>query len=290
MKKQKKVIHGLSVDVEDWFHIIDHKYGFQIYEWKDLESRLMLNISHLLRILNAYNTRATFFVLGWVAERFPDLIRQIAEQGHEIGSHGYSHQKISDLTRDSFSTDLDRSLNAISKAANKDVLCYRAPGFSITNKEIWAFKVLASHGIKIDSSLFLGYHRHGGFKISKSRPFHILIGEESKILEFPIVPYTFMGCQIPFAGGGYLRLFPKEIVKVFFMLSELNQKSVFTYIHPRELDTNQPQLSLPYIKRRMYYVGINDFEKKLNNLLENFSFSPFGSMTEDISLDEPMRI
>ena len=183
------------------------------------------------------------------------------------------------------------TLIAISKASGCDVYAYRAPGFSISNREFWAFDILASRGIYLDSSLFLGSHSHGGYLLKRNKAFPLILSNNNnKILEIPIVPLILTKINFPFSGGGYLRLLPFQLIKLLFKVFEYNKIPVTTYIHPRELDSEQPKMNLPWVRYFKYYVGINTFKSKLERLFDNFSFQPLGYIANNIPLDRPLYI
>ena len=286
MGTQKLMRHGLSIDVEDWFHILDYRQAPSAKNWNRLYPRVSYNIKFILDLLNHHNIKATFFILGWIAERHPDLVQQICDQGHELGSHGHLHTMTSHLSPAEFAKDLDHSLTAISQASKKDVIAYRAPGFSIDYEQFWIFEILASRGIKFDSSLFLGPHCHGGISLQRSAPFEIILPNRGNIIEFPIIPFTFLNQQIPFSGGGYLRLFPTIFIKQIFKLSEERNSTIIVYVHPRDFDPYQPRMHLAPITYFRYYIGLNDFAGKFNEILRSFEFDSLGSILNDIALDD----
>lgn len=284
------VLHGLSVDVEDWFHILDCDTAPKLAQWDYLESRVTLSTSRLLDFLEHHRIRATFFILGWVAQRYPEIVKQVVERGHEIGSHGHKHLIVSNLTYDEFARDLDASLMAISRASGRDVHAFRAPGFSITHREFWAFKILVSRGIYLDSSMFLGRHTHGGLSLKRNRPFEIVLPSGHKLIEVPIVPCPLSIWNLPFSGGGYLRLIPTQLLKPLFKIAEFNSSPVITYIHSRYFDTKQPRMNLPLIRYFKYYVGLKNLPKKLEQLLTTFRFSSLEDVVKNTHFDRPLYI
>lgn len=283
------VLHGLSVDVEDWFHILDCDRSPQITQWDSLESRVTFSTGRLLDFLSQYCIRATFFFLGWVAERYPELVKQVVERGHEIGSHGHMHKMVSDLTPDEFARDLDTSLVAISRASGCDVRAYRAPGFSISHREFWAFEILVSRGIHLDSSLFLGPHAHGGLLLKRNRPFELVLPNGRRLVEVPVVPCPLLGWNLPFSGGGYLRLLPTPLIRPLFKIAE-RYGPVITYIHSRDFDPEQPKMNLSRNRSFKYYVGLKTFSIKFEQLVKSFHFSTFGDVVMNTQLDKPLYI
>lgn len=283
-------VHGFSVDFEEWFHILECKSSPRINQWNYLEPRIDLIGIHLLDFLDRYKIRGTFFILGWVAQRYPELVQEIVRRKHEIGTHGHMHLMVSKLSPDEFARDLDTSIMAISKASGCDVYAYRAPGFSISNRQFWAFNILASRGIYLDSSLFLSSHAHGGYSLKRTGPFPLILSNHDKIIEIPIVPLSLFKINLPFSGGGYLRLLPIQLINLSFNFFEYNKIPVITYIHPRELDLEQPKMNLSPFRKFKIYVGINTFESKLKILFNNFVFKPLGDIVDHSSLEPPLYI
>ncbi len=283
------VLHGLSVDVEDWFHILDCDTSPKPIQWDELDSRITYSLGRILNFFSKHHVRATFFFLGWVAQRYPHLVRQVVEQGHEIGSHGYMHKMVSTLTPDEFARDLDISLTVISRASGCDVRAYRAPGFSITAREFWAFEILASRGINLDSSLFLGSHAHGGLSLKRNRPFELILANGRRLIELPVVPCSLLGWNLPFSGGGYLRLLPTPLIKLLFKIAE-RDGSVITYIHSRDFDPNQPRMKLSPLRHFKYYVGLRTFPSKLEQLLKSFHFGTLNDVVLKNKFDKPLYI
>ena len=290
MLNSKPKVHGFSVDFEEWFHILQSCKSPQASSWNDVEPRINLIGIRLLDLLDRYKIKGTFFILGWVAERYPELIQEIYRRKHEIGTHGHMHLMVSQLSPDEFACDLDTSITAISKATGCDVIAYRAPGFSINYHQLWAFDILASRGINLDSSLFLSSHAHGGYVLKRNKPFPLILSNSQEIVEIPIVPFSLTNINLPFSGGGYLRLFPAQLIILLFKIFEYNELPVITYIHPREIDLEQPKMDLSWIRYLKYYVGINTFQSKLEQLFNNFDFQPLRYIANNTSLDKPLYI
>lgn len=285
-----RVVHGWSVDVEDWFHILEYAAAPDVAAWTQLPSHVVAGTEKMLDLLQKHQFRGTFFALGWIAERFPELLAQIAERGHEIGSHGHAHQLVPQLGRDGFARDLDLSLAAISRAIGKDVKAFRAPGFSIGDADTWAFAALASRGITLDASLFLANRAHGGLQLSRNRPFDLILPNGQKIVEVPTVPRYFAGQQVVFQGGGYLRLLPSWLIEQSFAAAERAQVPVIAYIHPRELVADQPRMDLPFKRRFKYYVGLAGVEQKIERLFVRFHFSTLSDVVANVQRDRPVHI
>ncbi len=286
-----RVLHGFSVDVEDWFHILDCAGAPDPASWRTQESRVEAATSKLLDLLDRHGVQATFFTLGWVAEHRPQVIREIAKRGHEIGSHSHAHGLLGQLGRDGFARDLDLSLEALQRAGSGPIRCFRAPGFSITAKEVaWALPILADRGIDLDSSLFLSDRAHGGLHFPRSRPFDIELGDGRRIREVPVVPRQLGPRELPFSGGGYLRLLPWLVLRDSFARAEGHGEPVIAYLHPREVDPQQPRMALPPLRRFKYYVGLDSVGPKLEQLLKTFRFGTLRQVAEQTPLDRPATL
>ncbi|MCX6275961.1 MAG: polysaccharide deacetylase family protein [Bacteroidetes bacterium] len=259
----------ITIDLEDWFHILDHDETAGPQQWEKFESRVERNTDRILEWLNRSGHKATFFCLGWIAARHPKLIRKIAAEGHEIGCHSMNHQLVYKQSRDLFSDDLIESIKGLEDILGKKVKTYRAPGFSVTEKTRWVFDVLLECGIENDCSVFPASRNHGGFPDFRQRqPCQIEV--KGKLLkEFPMSMASFPFGNIVFSGGGYFRLLPYPAIKLLMKRSEY----VMTYFHPRDFDHDQPVISsLPLKRRLMSYIGLKTAGKKFEMLLQDFQF------------------
>lgn len=264
----------LTVDLEDWYHICGLPEAIRQEDWPSLEARVSGNTEKLLSIFSRHKAKATFFVLGYIAERNRGLIKRISAEGHEIASHGFGHKLLTDMSESEFRQDLLLSKEAIKSVTGVYPKGFRAPSFSITPVTKWAFGILADYGFKYDSSVFPVRRADGGFK---GMPFGISdidIDATRKIREFPISIANFMGVKIPFSGGGYLRFLPYFAIKYFFDYANRSNNPVIVYIHPRDIDPGQPRLKMPVLKSIKTYSGLNSCENKLNRLLRDFEFGP----------------
>jgi polysaccharide deacetylase family protein (PEP-CTERM system associated) len=282
------VTHGWSIDVEDWFHILDYDRAPDPAAWRRQERRVHIGTECMLAALDRRGVKATFFVLGWVAEVAPDLVAEIARRGHDVGSHGHLHQLLPHLGPDEFARDLDASLQAITRATRRDVTSFRAPGFSLGPQETWALPILASRGITLDSSFFLTERAHGGFPLDRTRPFEIVLSSGHTILEVPVVPLHVGHRDFAFSGGGYLRLLPKPVLQAAFQACELRQTPAILYLHPRELDPDQPRMRLPLTRRFKYYVGLDGVADKVAMLLDRFHFGTLAQVASQTPRDLPL--
>ncbi|MCC6502887.1 MAG: DUF3473 domain-containing protein [Deltaproteobacteria bacterium] len=261
--------NALSFDIEDWFQVENMKGAISPGDWDTLELRVVSNTERILKILRDSGTKATFFVLGWVAERCPALVQEIARDGHELASHGYGHDLVYNLSRDRFREDIRRSKESIESISGRKIHGYRAPSFSITKESMWALDILKDEGFTYDSSVFpVSFHDRYGFDGCSSTPFRWPNG----LMEVPLTVYRIKGIALPLAGGGYFRLLPYMYFKYFFRkLNSRNERFTF-YLHPWEIDPGQPRIKLPLSYRIRHYVNLRETEKYLTRLLEDFSF------------------
>jgi len=268
----------LTIDVEDWFHILELTSTPDIAQWDRLESRVERNLKILLDLLANCNIKATCFALGWIADRFPSLLRKAAEAGHEIASHGYRHQVVTALTPSQFCDDVRKSKTAIENATGMPVRGYRAPGFSITGNTLWAFEELLEAGFLFDSSVFPASHGHGGIPKAPRRP-HLIETPSGSIAEFPIsVTDTPFGRQC-FFGGGYLRLYPLWLIQLMARRVREEGQGVVWYIHPREIDPDHPRIPMPFGRRFKSYISLRSTKHKLESILCSGSFATLGELT-----------
>ena len=264
-----KSVFILSFDIEEWFHLLDIDFLEEAEKWCSYEKRLYSNCNEALKFLIDNRICASYFVLGWVAERYPDLVREIVNCGYEVGSHSYKHILIYNSSKELFREDLRKSIDIIQNITNKKVRSFRAPGFSIKEDTLWAFNVLAEEGIDIDSSIFPAFRSHGGIKaINIDRPF--LINVEGKFIrEFPINMFKKNFLRLPFSGGGYFRLLPYPLLKFFINRSNY----IMTYFHPRDFDSNQPIIKgLPFIRKSKSYYGLKNAFPKFLTMLKEYEF------------------
>jgi polysaccharide deacetylase family protein (PEP-CTERM system associated) len=250
----------LTIDLEDWYHIFDDS---DPSSWQKKEQRVVASTYKILDVLDQRNIKATFMVLGWVAKKYPLLLQDISNQGHDIGTHSYEHNLIYTQTKDQFKQDLIKSIGTISDSIGKEVDMYRAPGFSIKQGSLWALEVLSEVGIKYDLSLFPGNHRYGG--VDKRLPIEpfIIRTEFGDIREYPVTVDRILSQSIARCGGGYFRLLP------YFLLKSLLDNSDYqmSYFHPRDFDYHQPRIKMSFMNYFKSYVGIKNAESKFNKLI-----------------------
>jgi polysaccharide deacetylase family protein (PEP-CTERM system associated) len=267
------VLNALSIDVEDYYHVTGFESVVRFEEWDRYESRVEGNTYHILDLLDEHRTKATFFVLGWVAERQPQLIRAIDDRGHEVASHGYAHRRIYTQTPGQFREETRRSKQTIEDAIGHPIIGYRAASYSITAQSLWALDILRDEGFAYDSSIFpIRHDRYGipGYQrfchiLDRSRP--------GGLIEFPLSTIQLAGANFPVAGGGYFRLFPYAFIR--WGLKRINNKErqpAVIYLHPWELDPGQPRIRANTMSQFRQYVGLGKTERKLIRLLKDFCF------------------
>jgi polysaccharide deacetylase family protein (PEP-CTERM system associated) len=264
----------LTVDVEDWFHIleVDSDDAGDRSRWSSLESRVEANTDALLELFAETGTTATFFVVGWVAERHPDLVRRIAASGHEIGSHSYWHEVMRNHDRESLGADLGSSRRLLQDLSGQPVEGFRAPGNSITPDTAWTLDVVVEQGFAYDSSLCPGVSSHGGYPSPFVGP-HLVRCTSGEIAEIPSSTVGVAGRRIPYAGGGYLRLFPYALIRACLRGDNGAGRPANVYVHPREIDPDQPRMALPARRAFKYYVGLRGTQAKLRRLLREHRFT-----------------
>lgn len=259
----------LTFDIEEWFHLLDNDSTRSEEQWKGFEVRIYENMERIFRILEETDTKATFFVIGWIAKTYPDIVRQIASK-YQVGSHTMNHQLVWQQSREVFKEDVSTSIKLLEDITGQKVDAFRAPGFSIRESEGWAFEILHELGIRMDSSVFPAQHAHGGMP-SYASPIPSWIEYNGiRMKEFPIVYKNILGKHVIFSGGGYFRLVPYGLLRKW---TEECPDYMLGYIHPRDLDTGQPMIKdLNGFRRFKSYYGLNGAEKKLCRWLDDFKF------------------
>lgn len=266
------VINAFTVDVEDWYQ------GLEIdpEHWGGFEDRLAIGTRRLLALLGEAGVHATFFVLGSSAEKHPDLIREIGDQGHEIAAHGYGHQFVYHLGAEGFRNDLRHSLEILAQIVDTEIQGYRAPFFSITDQSPWAFDVLTECGIRYDSSVFPVRNYRYGVPNAPRRMHRV----RDDLIEFPPATWRLMGHNVPIAGGAYFRLFPYTLTRSGIRRLNADGCPAAFYIHPWELDPEHPRLRLPRRIALPHYWGLGATEARLRRLLRDFRFAPMGECVD----------
>ena len=257
----------LSFDIEEWFHLLDLEATKTEADWARFPERIHDNTNRILDSLSNHQQKATFFCLGWVARKYPEVIRSIVDQGHEIATHSDLHQLAYTQDRKIFEEDLVKSIHALEDCSGQKIRAYRAPGFSLMKENKWVFEVLQKNGIEIDCSIFPAKRAHGGFEeFGEAEPCWVE-SDGIRLKEFPINLYTKFGKNLIFSGGGYFRLLPKSTLHSLFKKSDY----VMTYFHPRDFDAEQPMIEeLGLIRRFKSYYGLKDCLGKLEHIMKEF--------------------
>lgn len=273
--------NALTVDLEDYYHVSAFANQVDAATWESRSSRVEDNTLRLLELFAASKCTATFFTLGWVAVRHPKLIRRIADAGHEIACHSQNHKYVYALTRDEFREDTREAKQALEDAAGCPIFGYRAPSFSITEDSLWAYDVLAELGFKYDSSVFPVRHPNYGMPRAPRFPYRVTTAAGS-ILEFPLPTLDLGGRRSPFGGGAYLRFLPGWYTEwAIRFVNEAEANPVCVYLHPWEIDPQQPRMIGPLTSRLRHYMGLGTTERKLRNLLKLFEFCSLGRLIAD---------
>lgn len=278
-----------SVDVEDWFHILDIPSAPSMTEWSNLPSRVEINFQRLLEMFGRHNTKVTCFFLGWVAERFPGLVKEAMRQGHEIASHGYAHRLVYQLTPESFHQDALRSRQILEDISGREIWGYRSAGFSVTQGNEWFFEKLIEAGYIYDSSVFPASRGHGGMAGGNRSPYWIE-SKAGKLLEFPLTVTDALGVPTCFFGGGYLRVFPYPIIRRMVRKASQETNPVIFYVHPREIDPAHPRLAMNWKRRFKSYVNLKSTLRKIENLLTDFPMTSFESLFREGMLGATTRM
>ncbi len=263
-----------SVDVEDWFHVLDVAGAPAFSSWHELTSIVEPDFRRLLDLFDEHRARVTCFFLGWVAERYPHLVKEAAARGHEIASHGYAHRLVYQSSRQEFFEDASRARRLLEDLAGTPVRGYRSAGFSVTEETQWFFEALVEAGYAYDSSVFPGARGHGGMSQARREP-HRVSTPSGPLMEFPITVSTLLGKPLCFFGGGYLRLFPSWLIRRAVRQVLAEGRPVVFYIHPREIDPSHPRIRMPLTRRFKSYVNLHTTETKLRRILAEFPVTTF---------------
>ena len=279
------MLNILTIDVEDYYHVSAFESTVSREDWDKYDCRVVDNTRRLLSILKGFDVKATFFILGWVAEQHPEIVKDIAFDGHEIACHGYAHRLIYEQSKEAFREDLVKSKIILEKIVNQfripnsesqipKVIGYRAASCSITEQSLWALDILVEEGFQYDSSIYPVVHDRYGIPNAERFPYVISCANGGSLCEFPLSTLRIMRTNIPIAGGGYFRLFPYEFTR--WAIRKLNNdgRPAIVYIHPWEIDPSQPRLDGSVISRFRQYNNLDKTEKRLKALLRDFDFVP----------------
>lgn len=267
-----RVTHALSFDIEDWFHLVEVEAVADPEKWASLPTIVAEYTRRILDIVAAANVRATFFILGWVAERHPEIAKSIAAAGHEVATHSYWHRRVDQLTPNEFREDLSRSIDVLQQQTGQKVLGFRAPSFSIRPGTEWAFDVMHDLGLIYDASLFPARRGHGGYPCPREP--HVLrqVPSGRPMPELPMSVLKIGPLRLPFSGGGYLRLLPERVIRFGFSSLQRQGLPVVVYLHPRDFAPDCPRVPMPRHRRFKSYVGLHTTEAKLKILLRSYPF------------------
>lgn len=282
--------NAFSIDVEDYYQVSAFEGAIPKSSWPQQRSRVEQNLTRLIELCDQHQIRATLFVLGWIGERYGDLIRQASAEGHEIAIHGYDHARVTTMTPETFREDLKRSKDIIESLIGQEVIGYRAPSFSIVESTLWALDILVEEGFRYDSSIFP--IRHDRYGIPEAPRFPFLLQSETsnrdhQLVEYPISTIRVSGLNLPFSGGGYIRQFPFWYTR--WALRHLNQvegRPAVVYVHPWEIDPDQPRVEVGWLTRMRHYRNIPKTEGRLSQLFREFRFS---TVREVLGFESKMR-
>ncbi len=276
----ERPLHALSFDVEEHFHVANLAQRFPRESWQEVPSRLDLGMQAILGALERAQARATFFFLGWVAERRADLVRACLEAGHEVASHGYEHRFLAELGPTGLERDLERTEVALERAGAPRPSGFRASTFTLTRETLWAFDVLVRRGYRYDSSVHPVHHPTYGIPdfepgISKvERPL-------GSIVEFPVATWPFLGRNLPIGGGGYFRLLPARVTEAAIASLERRERRAALYLHPWEFDPEQPRVKVSLPKRFRHYLNLERTLPRLERILGRFRFGAMREVLEE---------
>lgn len=276
--------NAISVDVEDYFQVSAFAKSVRPEDWDDFPLRVEANTRRLLDLFERYDVRGTFFVLGWVAQRVPELVREIAERGHEVACHGYSHQLIYNQTPELFREETLRAKALLEDIVQQPVAGYRAASYSITQDSLWALDILAEAGFVYDSSIFPVKHDRYGIPGAEELPHHLQTPSGATLVEFPLSVAKLGAYNLPVAGGGYFRLYPYWLSRAgLAQVNRRGQPFIF-YLHPWEVDPGQPRIEAGLLSRFRHYNNLDKCEARLERLLNDFSLTTVKNVLQDLAL------
>ena len=275
-----ELTHALSFDIEDWFHMVEIDAVSDPSEWDKLPSIVERETEWILDTLSTSGVRGTFFVLGWIADRYPGLVRSIADSGHEVCSHSFWHQRVDLMTREEFRQDLRDSVDAIAAAGVKDCPGYRAPTFSIVPGVEWAIDELLDMGFEYDASLFPMAREHGGYPCERAPHVSSIAPSGRSIPELPMSIMDIGPKQTAFSGGGFFRLFPKPLIARGFKQCIQANRPVVVYMHPRDFAVDTPRVPMQFIRKFKCYVGLRTARDKFRWMLDNWAFDTCSKVLE----------
>lgn len=276
--------NALTVDVEDYFHVSAFAKNIKQRDWGSHPLRVEKNTRQLLDLFDEFQVKATFFVLGWVAEQARDLVKEIASRGHEVGCHGYSHQLVYTQTPEIFREETRRSKQLLEDIVTTPVRGYRAASYSITERSLWALDIIAEAGFDYDSSIFPVRHDRYGIPDAEEAPHRLKTPDGNSLIEFPLSTAKLFHYRLPVAGGGYFRLYPYAMTKA--CLGQINQRQqpFIFYLHPWEIDPDQPRISASWLSRFRHYNNLHKCESRLRRLMRDFEFGTAWEVLKNLGL------
>ena len=279
-RRVSEVANAMSIDVEDYFHVSAFDGVVPRTSWDALESRVCANTVRLLELFDEFHVRSTFFILGWVAERHPELVRDIASRGHEVASHGYAHRLIYDQTPAAFRHDIRRAKHLIEDACGRQVRGYRAPSYSVTPRSLWALDIMLEEGYEYDASIFPIRHDRYGIPVSERRPY-LIERQIGTLVEVPGSTVRLGPLNLPVAGGGYFRLLPYAWTRWGIeRINRLEGLPAVFYLHPWEIDPGQPRLPAGRLSRLRHYRNLERTEGHLRQLVQDFTFDTIEALVD----------
>lgn len=279
------MLNAMTVDVEDYYHVAAFARQIDPNAWDRFEPRVEGNTHRLLDLFDGHEVKATFFVLGWVAERFPGLVRAIADRGHEVACHGYSHQLVYGQSPALFREETIRAKSCLEDQVQRPILGYRAASYSITKRSLWALDILAELGFTYDSSIFPIHHDRYGIPGSPRWPYRLDTSGGGSLIEFPPSTLAVGGHRLPVGGGGYFRIYPYWLTR--FALTRINRSEAqpfIFYLHPWEIDPEQPRICAGWLSTFRHYLNLGRCENRLCRLLKDFQFVTVKNVLETASM------
>lgn len=292
MSRNSPITHAMTVDVEDYYHVAAFGQVIRLEDWEKWPSRVEANTDRLLQLFADANIHITFFILGWVAERYPELVRRIHQQGHEVASHGFSHQLVYRQTPEVFREETARSKTLLEDLTGEAILGYRAASYSVTRKSLWALDILADLGFEWDSSIFPTRHDNYGIPGSPEEPYRIVTRSGKQLTEFPLTTARVLGQAIPAAGGGYFRQYPYALSRWLFDRASLNQTMprIF-YLHPWEIDPAQPRVpNASWFSNFRHYTNLDKCLPRLERMLSDFRFGSISQSLGSVEVKKELHI
>ena len=289
---QNTITHAMTVDVEDYFHVAAFNKVINADEWDKWPCRVEANTNKLLQLFADSNIKITFFILGWVAERYPELVKAIHAQGHEIASHGYSHQLIYKQDQNVFREETAKSKRILEDLTQVQITGYRAASYSITRKSLWALDTLAELGFTWDSSIFPTRHDNYGIPGSPEEPYKIVTSSGKILTEFPLTTAKVFGQTVPAAGGGYFRQYPYALSRWLFERASNNQtKPQIFYLHPWEIDPDQPRVpNASWFSNFRHYTNLSRCLPRLERMIDDFQFGTISQSLGSVTVTKTLEI